>query len=52
MGGFAKLGLENKRCLFLQELFQCMSATACFDLWMSKGIYDIFSLVINFINEN
>jgi hypothetical protein len=29
-----------------------MSAIACFDLWMSEGIYDIFSLVINFLDEN
>ncbi len=29
-----------------------MSTIACFDLWMSKGTYDIFSLVINFLDEN
>jgi hypothetical protein len=29
-----------------------MSAIASFDLWMSKGTYDIFALVIKFLNEN
>jgi hypothetical protein len=28
-----------------------MLAIACFDLWMSKGAYDIFALVINFLDE-
>jgi hypothetical protein len=29
-----------------------MSAIACFDLWISKGVYDIFALVNNFFDEN
>jgi hypothetical protein len=29
-----------------------MSTIACFDLWMSKGAYDTFALVINFLDEN
>jgi hypothetical protein len=29
-----------------------MLTIACFDLWMSKGAYDIFALVINFFDEN
>jgi hypothetical protein len=29
-----------------------MSTIASFDLWMSKGAYDIFALVINFLDEN
>jgi hypothetical protein len=29
-----------------------MLATTSFDLWMSKGTYDIFALVINFMDEN
>jgi hypothetical protein len=29
-----------------------MLVIACFDFWMSKGTYDIFSLVINFLDEN
>ncbi len=36
----------------LPELSQCVSATANFDLWMSKGAYDIFALVINFLDGN
>jgi hypothetical protein len=29
-----------------------MSTTTCFELWMSKGAYDIFPFVINFLDEN
>jgi hypothetical protein len=29
-----------------------MSTTTCFDLWMLKGAYDIFALVINFLDKN
>jgi hypothetical protein len=29
-----------------------MSTIACFDLWMSKGVYYIFALVISFLDEN
>ncbi len=29
-----------------------MSTIASFDLWMSKNAYDIFALVINFLDEN
>ncbi len=43
---------KTKDVYVLQQLFQCMSATTCFDLWMSKGTYDIFALVINFLHEN
>jgi hypothetical protein len=38
--------------LGLPQLYRCMSTTTCFDLWMSKGTYDIFSSVINFPDEN
>jgi hypothetical protein len=34
----------------LPKLFQCMLAIASFDLLMSKGTYDIFALVINFLD--
>jgi hypothetical protein len=43
---------KTKDVYVLQEFFSCMSITTCFDLWMSKGAYDIFALVINFLNEN
>jgi len=50
---FVKLGSKNKRCLCFTKTFSnCMLATTCFDLWMSKGTYDIFALVINFLDEN
>jgi hypothetical protein len=29
-----------------------MSSIVSFDLWMSKGAYDIFALAINFLDEN
>ncbi len=29
-----------------------MSFIVSFDLWMSKGAYDVFALVINFLDEN
>ncbi len=31
---------------------QCATMTTMFCLWMSKLSYDIFSLVINFINQS
>ncbi len=43
---------KTKEDYVLLELFQCVSATANFDLWMSKGAYDIFALVINFLDGN
>ncbi len=27
-------------------------ATTSFDLWMSKGVHDIFAIVINFLKAN
>jgi hypothetical protein len=43
---------KTKKGYALPKLFQCVSATANFDLWMSKGAYDIFSLVVNFLDGN
>jgi hypothetical protein len=31
-------------------LSKCLLATTTFDLWMSMGAYDVFALVVNFIN--
>jgi hypothetical protein len=42
----------EKKNYVLPKLSQCVSVTANFDLWMSKGAYDIFALVINFLNGN
>jgi hypothetical protein len=43
---------KTKDVYVLLELFLCMLTTTSFDLWMPKGTYDIFALVINFLNEN
>jgi hypothetical protein len=43
---------KTKDVYVLLELFHYMLAIACFDLWMSKGAYDSFALVINFLDEN
>jgi hypothetical protein len=32
----------------VHALAKCHFVTASFDLWMSKGTYDLFALVINF----
>jgi hypothetical protein len=29
-----------------------MSAIACFDLWMSKGVYDHFALSLTFLMKS
>jgi hypothetical protein len=33
----------------LLALANCLFATSSFDLWMFKGAYDVFALVINFL---
>jgi hypothetical protein len=43
---------KTKDVYVLPKLFHYMLTIACFDLWMSKGAYDIFALVINFLDEN
>jgi hypothetical protein len=35
-----------------QNMIDCIFTTINFDLWMSKGAYDIFSFVINFVGPN
>jgi len=39
---------KTKQLYVLPTLADCYSVTTSFDLWMSKGAYDIFALVINF----
>jgi hypothetical protein len=39
---------KTKQKYVLPKLKQCYSATT-FDLWMSKGAHDVFTLVINFM---
>jgi endo-1,4-beta-D-glucanase Y len=36
----------------LPTLADCFSAIASFDLWMSKGTYDVFALMINFLGND
>jgi len=43
---------KTKEDYVLLEFSQCVSAIANFNLWMSKGAYDIFALVINFLDGN
>jgi hypothetical protein len=43
---------KTKKNYFLLEFSQCVSTITSFDLWMSKGAYDIFALVINFLDGN
>jgi len=43
---------KTKKDYVLPKLSQCVSTTASFDLWMSKGAYYIFALVINFLDGN
>ncbi len=33
-------------------LVDCFSTTVSFDLWMSKGAYDVFALMINFLSSD
>ncbi len=33
-------------------LANCLSTTCTFDLWMSKGMHDIFAVVVSFISSN
>ncbi len=49
---FPTLVQKTNEDYVLLELFQCVSTIARFDLWMSKGTYDIFALVINFLDGN
>ncbi len=42
---------KMKQEYMLPKLKQCYSVITSFDLWMSKGAHDVFTLVINFLNE-
>ncbi len=41
-----KVSVESK--FFFTTLAECHSTIVSFDLWMSKGAYDVFELVIKF----
>jgi hypothetical protein len=42
---------KMKEIYVLPKLINCISTTPSFDLWMSKGVHDIFALVINFLES-
>jgi hypothetical protein len=45
--------VEKKNELYVfPALAKCHYATTNFDLWMSKGAYDVFALVINFLSND
>ncbi len=39
---------KNEKKKFSPKLANCIFAITSFDLWMSKGVHDIFAFVINF----
>jgi len=43
---------KTKQVYVLPKLTNCMFSTTRVDLWMSKGMHDIFSFVINFLGSN
>ncbi len=45
--------VEKTKSLYaLLTLFDYLFTTTTFDLWMSMGAYEVFALVVNFINAN
>jgi hypothetical protein len=46
----SRLVEKTNELYVLPTLADCHSTTTSFDLWMSKGAYDVFALVINFLN--
>jgi hypothetical protein len=45
----SKLVEKIKQLYVLLALADCYYVTTSFDLWMSKGVYDIYALVIKFL---
>jgi hypothetical protein len=43
---------KTSRQYVLLALANHFSTTASFDLWISKGVYDFFALVINFLSND
>lgn len=43
---------KNLQIYVLPALATCVSATASFDLWISKGAYDVFALVVNVLTTD
>jgi hypothetical protein len=44
---------KTKQTYVLPILTKCVSTTTLsFDLWMSKGVHDVFALIVNFLEKN
>jgi hypothetical protein len=43
---------KTKQFYVLPTLAKCYSTTTNFDLWMSKGAYDVFALIINLLEND
>jgi hypothetical protein len=43
---------KTKQLYVLPDLVECNSPITSFDLWMSKGVHNISTLVINFLGAN
>jgi hypothetical protein len=43
---------KTNELYIVSGLVECHFATVNFDPWMSKGTYDVFALVIHFINND
>jgi hypothetical protein len=44
--------VEKTKQLYVLALTKCHFATISFDFWISKGAYNVFVLVINFLGED
>jgi hypothetical protein len=43
---------KTKQICVLPKFTNCISTTISFELWMPKGVHDIFSFIINFLGSN
>jgi hypothetical protein len=43
---------KTKQLYVLLALAKCYSTTTNFDLWISKGAYDVFALIINLLGND
>jgi hypothetical protein len=43
---------KTKQLYILPKLINCIFATVSFDLWMSKGAHDIFTLLIKILGSD
>jgi len=43
---------KTNELYFVPALVECHFTTTSFDFWMFKRTYDVFALVINFLNND